>query len=95
MLSKGYIVPSLRNANLTQVAEAVRVGPKPMPVFGPNQLNEEQMSAIANYVQFLRNPGHHGGLGISRFGPVAEGFVGIVAGLGILLIVTRLIGTRG
>jgi ubiquinol-cytochrome c reductase cytochrome c subunit len=95
MLSKGDIVPSLRDANVTQVAEALRIGPMPMPIFGPKQLDEQQMSAIAQYVQYLHGASHHGGLAIARFGPVAEGFVGIVIGLVALLIFTRLIGTRG
>ncbi len=95
MLSKGYVVPGMRNSTPTQVAEAARVGPKPMPVFGPGQLSEAQLSAIANYVDFLNHNSQHGGLSISRWGPVAEGFVGILLGLIIILIFVRLIGTRG
>jgi ubiquinol-cytochrome c reductase cytochrome c subunit len=95
MLSKGNIVPSLHNANLTQVMEAIRVGPRPMPVFGNNQLSESQASAIAHYVQFLHYPTDPGGLGIGHFGPVAEGFVGIIIGLGALLVASRWIGNRG
>jgi ubiquinol-cytochrome c reductase cytochrome c subunit len=95
ILSKGNVVPSLHNANLTQVAEAIRVGPKPMPVFGTNQLSDSDMSAIAHYVQFLHHPSDPGGLGISHFGPVAEGFVGVIFGFGILLFAVRMIGTRG
>ncbi len=95
MLSKGNVVPALSNANLTQVAEAVRVGPKPMPVFGTGQLSNQQVSSIAQYVQYLHRPNNRGGLGISHFGPVAEGFVGIVVGFGALLVISRLIGNRG
>jgi ubiquinol-cytochrome c reductase cytochrome c subunit len=95
MLSKGDVVPSLHNANLTQVAEAARVGPPPMPVFGTNELSDADISAIANYVQYLHKPANPGGLGISHFGPVAEGFVGIIIGFGVLLFAARMIGTRG
>lgn len=95
MLSKGNVVPSLHNANITQVAEAMRVGPKPMPVFGPQVLNQQQMSAIAQYVQYLHKPANPGGLGISHFGPVAEGFIAILVGGGLLLFAARMIGTRG
>jgi ubiquinol-cytochrome c reductase cytochrome c subunit len=95
MLSKGTVVPGLHNANETQVGEAIRVGPKPMPVFGVNQLSDADMSAIAHYVQYLHHPDDPGGLGISHFGPVAEGFVGIIVGFGVLLFVARMIGNRG
>lgn len=94
MLSKGNVVPSLKSATATQVAEAVRVGPAPMPVFGTAQLTDQQVSAITNYVQYLRRPANRGGLAIGHFGPVPEGFVGIVLGLFAILIFVRLIGTR-
>jgi ubiquinol-cytochrome c reductase cytochrome c subunit len=95
ILSKGNVVPGLRNANLTQVAEAIRVGPRPMPVFGPSQMSDQEMSAIAHYVQYLHHPSDPGGLGIGHLGPVAEGFVGVVLGFSLLWFAVRMIGTRG
>ena len=53
------------------------------------------MSAIADYVYNLSHTRDPGGLGIANFGPVPEGFVGVIFGLGILLLVARLIGNRG
>ena len=95
MLSKGNVVPGLKNANEVQAAEAMRVGPRPMPVFGTNQLSDEQVSAIAHYVQYLHHPANHGGMSISGFGPVAEGFVAVILGLAVLLMASRFIGNRG
>jgi ubiquinol-cytochrome c reductase cytochrome c subunit len=95
MLSKGNVVPTLRNANITQVAEAIRVGPEPMPTFGTGIFNQQEMSAIAQYVQYLKKPTSPGGLGISHFGPVAEGFIGVIIGFGVVLFGVRMIGTRG
>ena len=95
MLSHGYVVPSLRQATRTQIAEAIRVGPRPMPNFGPGQFTNQQVSAIADYVYYLAHTPDPGGLGIANFGPVPEGFVGVIFGLGLLLLVSRLIGNRG
>jgi ubiquinol-cytochrome c reductase cytochrome c subunit len=95
MLSHGYVVPSLRQATRTQIAEAIRVGPRPMPTFGPGQFTNQQVSAIADYVYNLSHTPDPGGLGIANFGPVPEGFVGVIFGLGVLLLVARLIGNRG
>jgi ubiquinol-cytochrome c reductase cytochrome c subunit len=95
LLSKGDVIPSLQNASVVVAAEAMRVGPEPMPVFGTGQFSQNQVSAVAHYVQWLHHPKHPGGLTISGFGPVAEGFVGIIVGLGLLLLVSRLIGNRG
>ncbi len=93
MLSKGNVVPSLRNANLVQAMEAPIIGPRPMPVF--TQLTNAQLSAIAHYVQYLQHPSDPGGFGISHFGPVAEGFVAIFLGFVLLWFAARMIGNRG
>lgn len=95
MLSRGDVIPTLHNADEVQVAEAARVGPKPMPVFGTNQLDNSQISAIAHYVQYLHHPQNKGGLSMGGFGPVAEGFAGILLGFCVLLVAARLIGNRG
>lgn len=95
LLSHGYVVPSLRQATRTQVGEAIRVGPRPMPDFGPGQFTNQQVSAIADYVYYLGHTADPGGLGIAHFGPVPEGFVGVIFGLGVLLLCSRLIGNRG
>ena len=62
---------------------------------GPSQMSDQEMSAIAHYVQYLHHPADPGGLGISHFGPVAEGFVGVIIGFGLLWFAVRMIGTRG
>ncbi|MCL6091486.1 MAG: c-type cytochrome [Actinobacteria bacterium] len=95
MLSHGYVVPSLRQATREQIAEAIRVGPRPMPGFGPGELTDQQVSAIADYVYYLGHSPNRGGFGIANFGPVPEGFVAIIFGLGLLVLVARLIGNRG
>jgi ubiquinol-cytochrome c reductase cytochrome c subunit len=66
-----------------------------MPNFGPGQLSNQEVSAIADYVSYISHTPGQGGLGIANFGPVPEGFVGIVFGLGALLVAARLIGNRG
>jgi ubiquinol-cytochrome c reductase cytochrome c subunit len=93
-LGYGDIAPPLRHAIPLDVAEAVRVGPAPMPVFGPATLSDQQVSDIATYVQYLRSPNDHGGLSLGHLGPIPEGFVAWVVGMGLLLLVARLIGTR-
>ena len=66
-----------------------------MPNFGPGQLTDQQVSAIADYMYSLSHSPDPGGLGIADFGPVPEGFVAVIFGLGLLLLVARLMGNRG
>jgi ubiquinol-cytochrome c reductase cytochrome c subunit len=93
-LGYGDIVPSLNHASRLDAAEAMRVGPAPMPVFGPDTLSDRQVADIASYVSYLHHPEDRGGLGLGHLGPIPEGFVGWVVGMGLLLLAARLIGTR-
>jgi ubiquinol-cytochrome c reductase cytochrome c subunit len=93
-LGYGDIVPALRHASVLDVAEAVRIGPKPMPVFGPQTLSDAQVWDVATYVQYLHHPDDRGGLNLGHLGPIPEGFVAWIVGLGVLLVAARLIGTR-
>jgi ubiquinol-cytochrome c reductase cytochrome c subunit len=88
------IAPTLNPATAVQIGEAIRVGPGPMPRFGDTTIDREQLASIARYILFLRRVPNRGGLGLTRIGPVAEGFVGVVVGLGLLLLVIRYAGTR-
>ena len=87
-------VPPVTSSSRTEVAEAIRVGPGTMPVFGPDTLSDDDVTAVAAYVQYLRHPSDPGGLAAGHIGPVSEGAVGWVIGLGLLLAVSRWIGTR-
>ena len=87
-------VPPLTSSSRIEVAEAIRVGPGTMPLFGPETLSDEDVHAIAAYVQYLGHPSDPGGLATGHIGPVSEGAVGWIIGLGLLLLVTRWIGTR-
>ncbi len=88
------IAPALDRATALQIAEAIRVGPGPMPRFGRATIDDRTMNSIVRYLLYLREVPNHGGFGLTRIGPVAEGFVGVLIGLGLLLVAIRWIGTR-
>lgn len=90
----GQIAPALDEATGVQIAEAIRIGPGAMPRFGERTIDQEDLNAVTRYLLDLRERGNAGGLGLTRVGPVAEGFVGVVVGLGVLLLVIRLTGTK-
>ena len=92
-LRTGVVIPGIGAATPTEVAEAIRVGPGTMPVFAEGTLSDTEMDAVVAYVNYLQNPEDRGGTGIGRVGPVAEGAVGWVLGLGLLLVVVAWIGT--
>jgi ubiquinol-cytochrome c reductase cytochrome c subunit len=92
--SPSFVAPDLKLATPTQIAEAMLVGPGAMPVFGEDTFSREEVDSVVAYVTYLQNPVDRGGAPIGRIGPVAEGAVGWIVGLGALLLVVRWIGTR-
>lgn len=93
-LTDGTYAPSLMPAKAFQVVEALRSGPGQMPRFGPGVISDKQAADIAAYVEYLHHPVDRGGLSIGSVGPVAEGFVAIIVGLGGLMMVIFWIGDR-
>ena len=94
-LADGYFAPSLHTATKTQVAEAMRTGPGNMPRFGPGELNDQQVADVVAYVTgVIQHQNNKGGLAIGGVGPVAEGFVALLIGVGGLMLVAFWLGER-
>jgi ubiquinol-cytochrome c reductase cytochrome c subunit len=91
-LTSGQVAPSLRPSTPVQIAEAIRVGPGAMPTFNPETLDDRQVDSITRYVGELQRGGDPGGHGLGRIGPVTEGLVAWVIGLGLLVLVIRRLG---
>lgn len=93
-LASGRQAPPLGKATALQVAEAVRIGPGAMPGFGPDTFSDRQVAGIVRYVESLDRPADPGGSGLGHAGPIPEGFVGWLVGLGALLGACWWIGER-
>lgn len=84
--------PSLHNATATQIAEAIRIGPGTMPAFGRAALSVRQLNDVTAYVRYLDRPKDRGGWSIWHLGPVAEGGIVWVLGVGALILAIRWMG---
>ncbi len=93
-LSSGKHAPSLNNSSDEVIYAAMLTGPENMPVFGDNQVTPEQKRAIINYVQTLKATNDPGGHGLGRLGPVTEGIVIWVVGIGSLMFIVLWIGAK-
>jgi quinol---cytochrome-c reductase cytochrome c subunit len=93
-LSSGKAAPSLQNADDLTIYTAMLSGPENMPVFGDNQLTPDDKRAIINYVQTIKAEANPGGAGIGRIGPVSEGLVIWVVGIGILMFGVFWMGSK-
>jgi ubiquinol-cytochrome c reductase cytochrome c subunit len=93
-LAFGTYAPSLRLASSTQVAEAIRTGPGNMPRFSGNLTNAQVRDVVAYVTEYIQHPTNPGGFALGGVGPVAEGFVALLFGVGILALVAFWIGER-
>lgn len=95
------VAPSLATATALQIAEAVRSGPGVMPRFGSQALGDADVDDIASYLSAVRSRSSRtagadaGGLPLAHAGPVAEGFVLWIFGLGALVLFIRGVGAAG
>ena len=97
------IAVSLQDVHPQDVAEAIKIGPGQMPVGGGltdyefgTASSTQEVNDIARYVESLRtSPYNRGGAPIGGKGPVPEGFVAWVIGLGALVLAARWIAGRG
>lgn len=89
--------PNLSDGSNAITVGAIRGGPGTMPPFSRAALSDASVASIADYVAVLRDPPHPGGLLVPPPGPVTEGLLAAVLGLGGALIggawITR--GGRG
>ncbi len=93
-LSAGGVAPGLHRATDKQLYTAMLTGPENMPVFSDNQLTPEQKHAIINYVQTMKEAKDPGGHGLGRIGPVSEGLVIWIAGIGAIVVGILWIGAK-
>ena len=85
----GSVAPPLLDTAPSQVGEAIRIGPGAMPAFDPGQVSDEELTEIAAYLRFLKDRAAPGGATVGGVGPVAEGYVGWLVYLVLIVGVTR------
>jgi ubiquinol-cytochrome c reductase cytochrome c subunit len=97
-LARNTFSPSLHTdgqPTATQTAEAIRTGPANMPRFNGGNLSDAQVADLVKYVtEKIQHPSNPGGFGLGGIGPVAEGFVALLFGVGGLMLVCFWIGDR-
>ena len=93
-LSSGKYAPPLNLAKPKEIYEAMLSGPQSMPVFGDNQITPQEKNQIISYVESLKTQRDPGGFSLGRVGPVPEGMVIWLFGIGAVLIATLWIGVK-
>jgi ubiquinol-cytochrome c reductase cytochrome c subunit len=85
-LTYGKYAPPLTQSTPTQIYEAMQTGPEAMPVFNDTTLTPSQKRDIIAYVTQTRSEPNPGGFSLGKIGPVTEGLVAWLGGLGFLVL---------
>jgi quinol---cytochrome-c reductase cytochrome c subunit len=90
-LTYGKSAPPLTDATPRQIYEAMLTGPEAMPVFGDGTITPDQKRDMIAYVTTVRSEPNPGGFSLGRVGPVTEGLVAFLVGIGGLVFAAMFI----
>lgn len=93
-VSQEDLAPALHDADAVEIAQAVRAGPGVMPPFSETTIDEDDLDSLTQYVMHLRDRPQPGGMTFGRGGPVGEGLLAWIVGIGALLLTAYFIGER-
>ena len=94
-LTRAKFAPPLKEASARVIYAAMLSGPENMPRFSDNQLTPQDKKDIVTYVRYTttqaRDPG---GAQLGHLGPIPEGLVVFLVGIGLCIVITLWIGAR-
>ena len=93
-LTYGKDAPPLTEATPTQIYEAMLTGPEAMPVFSDGALSPQAKRDIIAFITQTRVEPNPGGFSLGRTGPVTEGLVIFLGGLGFLVLISMWITAK-
>lgn len=85
-LTYGKYAPPLTSSTPTQIYEAMLTGPEAMPVFNDGTITPSEKRDMIAYVTGTRSQPNPGGFSLGRVGPVTEGIVAWLGGIGALVL---------
>jgi len=84
-LTQGKYAPTLMGVDPKYIYEAMITGPQSMPVFSDKTITPAEKVSIIRWIKSAEKEPNLGGASLGRVGPVTEGLLGWVLGLGILI----------
>jgi len=84
-MPRGGHAPNLSNTNARHIYEAMLTGPGQMDNFSNGNLSPDEKRDVIAYLYSLRDTPAYGGFELGGLGPVTEGLVAWLVGIGLLL----------
>jgi ubiquinol-cytochrome c reductase cytochrome c subunit len=86
-LTYGKDAPPLTQSTSKQIYTAMLTGPEAMPVFPDTVIPPQNKRDIIAYIEATRTEPNPGGFSLGRTGPVTEGLVIFLGGMGFLVLI--------
>jgi len=86
-LTYGKDAPPLTQSTPTQIYTAMLTGPEAMPVFSDGTIPPDAKRDIIAYIVDTRTEPNPGGFSLGRTGPITEGLVIFLGGMGFLVLI--------
>lgn len=93
-LTQGKYAPTLMGVEPKYIYEALITGPQSMPVFSDKTITPAEKLSIIKWIKSAEAEPNLGGATMGRIGPVTEGLLGWVLGLGLLIAVAVWLTTK-
>ena len=93
-LSQGKYAPTLMGVEPKHIYEAMITGPQSMPVFSDKTITPEEKLSMIKWIKAAEAEPNLGGATMGRIGPVTEGLLAWVLGLGLLIGIAVWLTTR-
>ena len=93
-LTYGKDAPALTQATATQIYTAMLTGPEAMPVFSDGAISPQAKRDIIAYITQTRVEPNPGGFSLGRTGPITEGLLIFLGGMGFLVIISMWITAK-
>jgi len=93
-LSQGKYAPTLMGVEPKHIYEAMITGPQSMPVFSDKTITPEEKLSMIKWIKAAEAEPNLGGATMGRIGPVSEGLLAWVLGLGLLIGIAVWLTTR-
>jgi len=84
-MPRGGFAPRIRGVSSKHIYEAMLTGPQSMDTFSDGNIPPQDKKAVIAYLNNLNNTPSYSGLTLGGLGPVSEGLIGWVVGLGFLV----------
>jgi ubiquinol-cytochrome c reductase cytochrome c subunit len=84
-MPQGGYAPSLLHTDPKYIYEAMLTGPQSMDTFSNGNISPEEKKDVISYIESMKTQPKYGGFSLGNLGPVAEGLIAWVVGIGVMV----------